>query len=91
MRCSQRSKRQEAVPPVNAHVLTSFIDYTSGSRVPQSGVYEMIHRGQHREAHEVILIKGNLFPRCEGCGEALRFRLLRAAPSIFLNDFASKS
>ena len=92
MRASQKSKRQDAVHPINAHVLTSIIYCTSGSRVPQSGIYEMIHRGRHRQPHEVVLISGNLFPCCEGCGENLRFRLLRAAPYIFHDqDFASDS
>lgn len=92
MRAGHKLKRHEAVRPGNAHLLTSLIYCTSGSRVPQSGIYEMIHRGQHRQAHEVVLISGKLFPRCEGCGEALRFRLLRAAPYILHDvDFASES
>ena len=86
MRASQKSKGQEAAPAVNADAVTSVIPCVSGSRVPESGIYEVIHHGQHRQAHEAVLIGGNLFPRCEGCGEVLRFRLLRTAPYIFQDD-----
>jgi hypothetical protein len=86
LRTSQRSKQQQAVHPVNLHAVTSVIQCVSGSRVIQSGIYEAIHYGPHRQPHEAVLIGGNLFPRCEGCGEVLRFRLLRAVTYIFRDD-----
>ena len=86
MRTSQRSKGQEAVHSASVHAVTSVIQCVSGSRVPQSGIYQAIHYGQHRQPHEAVLIAGNLFPRCEGCGEVLQFRLLRAVPYIFRDD-----
>jgi len=84
---SQKSTRQEAVPSVNVYAVTSLIQGASGSRVPQTGIYEMIHHGQPRQAHEVVLIRGNRFPRCEGCGEDVRFRLLRTTPFVFHGGF----
>ena len=86
MRLSHKSTRQEAVHPVNLHALPSLTQYASGSRVPQTGIYEMIHHGQ-AQAHEVVLIQGNLFPRCEGCRKDVRFRLLRRTPDIFDGGF----
>ena len=86
LRASQGSKGQEAAHPVNVDVVTPVIQCVSGSRVVQSGIYEAIHYGRHRQPHEAVLIAGNLFPRCEGCGEILRFRLLRAVPHIFQDD-----
>jgi len=92
LRASHRSKGQEAVHPVSASVVTSVNQWVSGSRVAHSGIYKAIHYGRHRQPHEAVLIAGSLFPRCEGCGEALRFRLLRAVPHIFEDDdFARNS
>lgn len=94
MKAGRKSKRQEAVLSTDGHGLNghgakSLIQYTTGSRVLQSGIYEIIHHGRHRQAHEAVLISGNPFPRCEGCGEDLKFRLLRAVPYIFHDeDFA---
>lgn len=97
MKASRKSKRQEAVPSgngrrANGNGAKSLIQYTTGSRVSQSGIYEIIHPGRHRQAHEAVLISGNPFPRCEGCGEDLKFRLLRAVPYIFHDeDFAPQT
>jgi len=54
--------------------------YQAGDPVPATGIYEIIPHGQHRQAHEVVLISGDRFPDCEGCREEVRFRLLRTAP-----------
>jgi len=87
MKASQKSTRQEAEHSMNVHAVASFLRSATGSRVPQTGIYEVIHRGRHREAHEAVLIGGNVFPACEGCGESVQFRLLRSVPYIFRGGF----
>ena len=60
--------------------------YRSGDTVRQSGIYEVIHDREHREAHEVVMISGEHFPDCETCKERVRFRLVRTAPYIFQDE-----
>lgn len=52
-----------------------------GEPIQQDGIYRVFHRG-HRLAHEVTLLAGNVFPRCEVCGEGVQFQLLRPAQSL---------
>src|SRR5690348_2006159 len=60
--------------------------YRSGETVRQSGIYEVIHDREHREAHEVVMISSERFPDCETCKEKVRFRLIRTAPYIFQDE-----
>jgi len=60
--------------------------YRAGDTVRQSGIYEVIHDREHREAHEVVMISGEQFPDCETCKEKVRFRLIRTAPYIFQDE-----
>ena len=53
-----------------------------GSKVPESGVYEVIHDDNHAQRHEVTCIEGKRFPPCRTCGENVEFRLVRAANHI---------
>ncbi len=56
--------------------------------MPDSGLYEAIHRGGHRENHPVCVIAGAQFPSCSVCNGNVRFRFLRAASPIeFDEDF----
>jgi len=54
--------------------------YVSGEMVGESGIYR-VHHAPHRLSHAVTLLKGNLFPICAGCADAVHFELLRAAPA----------
>lgn len=66
--------------------------YRAGEVVRQSGIYEVMHDRDHREAHEVVMISGESFPDCETCKEKVRFRLVRTAPYIFQDeDFEEES
>jgi len=66
--------------------------YRCGEVVRQSGIYEVLHDREHREAHEVVMISGENFPDCETCKEKVRFRLVRTAPYIFQDeDFEEES
>jgi hypothetical protein len=48
----------------------------SGALCSQSGIYQVIHR-EHRAPHRALVRVGDTFPRCKGCGEAVRFRLIK--------------
>jgi len=62
--------------------------YRAGDVVKQSGIYEAIHEGAHRDPHDVVMIESDLFPPCDTCSDQVRFRLLRSAPYIFTDaDF----
>ncbi|HLK52573.1 MAG TPA: hypothetical protein VKU42_03910 [Candidatus Angelobacter sp.] len=54
---------------------TSATELQPGKICTQSGVYRVIHLA-HRAPHTVVIRKGDLFPRCNGCGEDVRFRLV---------------
>lgn len=60
--------------------------YRAGDSVRQSGIYEVVHDRDHREAHEVVMISGEHFPDCETCKDKVRFRLVRTAPYIFQDE-----
>lgn len=51
-----------------------------GERVPVSGIYCAFH-DNHRLSHEVTLLAGHVFPRCNQCSFAVHFVLVAAAPA----------
>ena len=55
--------------------------FKPGDSVPQSGIYEAIHRA-HRESHHVTAAGGGIFPECNICNGDVRFRLVRHATPI---------
>jgi hypothetical protein len=57
------------------------MDHRPGSKVPQSGVYTVVHDPKHRERHDVTCIEGRKFPTCKGC-KGLLFRLKCGARHI---------
>ena len=59
--------------------------YQPGDVVPESGVYEATH-SKHRAAHYVSVVSGDTFPGCSVCGGEVRFRFLRSAPPIELDE-----
>lgn len=48
----------------------------SGMRAPETGVYEVEH-GPHRLVHQVTIAADEMFPKCQVCGTAVRFKLVR--------------
>ncbi len=60
--------------------------FRPGETVPESGIYEVVHEGDHRQAHDAVMIIGNQFPSCETCNESVRFRIVRTAPYIFQDE-----
>jgi len=57
--------------------------FLPGAPVPETGIYEVIHDSAHREAHEVVMHRGDPFPPCDQCDMKVRFKLVRTAPYIF--------
>jgi len=51
-------------------------DLLPGELCTQGGVYQIIHHA-HRVPHKALVRKGDRFPRCNGCGAAVRFRLIK--------------
>ena len=46
--------------------------YRSGQRVPQTGLYRVIHY-QHRLPHDAVLTQSDQFPQCNKCGLRVAF------------------
>lgn len=51
--------------------------FKTGTVIPASGIYRVIHSA-HRLPHEVTLLKGETFPKCQKCADDVTFKLLRA-------------
>jgi hypothetical protein len=63
--------------------------FLPGQPVLESGIYEVIHDRGHRQAHEAVMYRDDLFPACDQCDLKVRFKLIRSAPYIFDDeDFA---
>ena len=57
-----------------------------GEIISQSGIYR-VHHSEHRDPHEITLLRGEVFPRCAQCGDAVYFELARVVPGIEERDF----
>lgn len=97
MPCVQRQSsgfrfryRAEGEPPRRGNSRHSSEEHAStfrpGDAVRQTGIYEVIHAGEHRSAHEAVMLSGDVFPECETCLSQVRFHLLRTAPYIFQDE-----
>jgi hypothetical protein len=56
--------------------------HATGETVPTTGIYEVNHT-EHRLPHEVILICGDVFPRCSKCAASVTFIRVRPARAGF--------
>jgi hypothetical protein len=56
--------------------------YQTGTIVPQTGIYRVVHT-THRLPHEAVVIKGQRFPKCQKCANAVLFELVHAAADLF--------
>ena len=57
-------------------------EFKPGDKVPNSGIYRVVHDNAHTEEHEVTCISGKPFPPCNHCGHKVRFVLVRRAIHI---------
>jgi len=56
--------------------------YSSGRRVPHSGLYLAVHGRQHVDTHYVTGICGDVFPSCIECADQVEFRLALSAAHL---------
>ena len=72
------------IEPLNnreaGHQSTALV-YRSGQRVPQTGLYRVIHY-QHRLPHNAVMTEDDLFPQCNKCGLRVAFTLSQTANSL---------
>jgi hypothetical protein len=70
--------------------------FKPGDIVPESGVYRAEHR-RHRLMHTATLAAASRFPRCQQCGEAVDYGLVRRVArgsvlplrsGLFLQEYA---
>lgn len=59
--------------------------FETGAVIPETGTYRVIHPA-HRLPAEVTLVKGEKFPRCAKCADAVRFTLIQATPGKFIDQ-----
>lgn len=59
--------------------------FKTGSFVPETGVYRVVHTA-HRLPAETVILQGECFPRCAKCSEAVLFELAYPAPDLFRSD-----
>ena len=65
--------------------------FLPGQPVLESGIYEVIHDKNHRQAHEAVMHRNDMFPVCDQCELRVRFKLIHSAPYIFDDeDFADE-
>jgi hypothetical protein len=64
----------------NIEALNSEQLFRPSQRIPQTGIYELIHANGN--VNTVVLVREEEFPTCRECGTQVRFRLVRAAPHI---------
>ena len=53
--------------------------YKPGERVPESGIYAVLHDKNHTQQHDITAVKGETFPPCNHCGQHPRFVLKHQA------------
>jgi hypothetical protein len=53
-----------------------------GEKVPESGIYQVLHRNCESQAFEAILLAGHTVPECRLCGSSARYQLIRPIPHI---------
>ena len=56
--------------------------FKPGEKVKKSGIYSVLHDGEHSRAHDVTCVAGKTFPPCGECDEAVRFVLVKHAKSV---------
>jgi hypothetical protein len=60
--------------------------FKPGDKVPNSGIYRVLHDYKHNREHEVTCVAHTTFPPCNKCGHHPRFELVRKAIHIDVDD-----
>jgi hypothetical protein len=82
----RNSKRNLRLVKSQEKILKETKQFRCGDKIPESGIYRVYHRN-HRLAHEVTLLRDQLFPKCTKCEDSVYFELVRSAPDITLEPF----
>ena len=61
--------------------------FKTGAVIPNSGIYRVTH-SSHRLPHEVTLLKGEAFPKCQKCADTVIFKLVRALDDKAVTKFS---
>src|SRR5262249_4175355 len=73
--------------PLRARRATMAIrEYRPGDTIDHSGVYRVVHGGNHTPEHEATILYGKRFPPCNRCGQEPRYYPVRLAPLIDESD-----
>ena len=67
--------------PLRIHLKT----FTTGDLVRASGIYSVTHAA-HRLLPEAALFRGEVFPKCARCCEAVTFQAIREFPGFDLGE-----
>lgn len=59
--------------------------FRAGDSVRIKGIYRVIHYA-HRLPHETAILALKTFPKCNQCGEGVRYRLVRSVGEL-LKDY----
>lgn len=54
----------------------------AGERVPESGIYDVIHRSCPSQVVQALFLRGEVLPECRFCGHKVKFQLDQAMPHI---------
>ena len=66
--------------------------YRPGDLAPVSGIYRVVHGGQHRQPHEALVIRGEQLPACRTCRAMVAFQVVHPVSHITHEwDFAGPS
>jgi hypothetical protein len=56
--------------------------FRPGERIVRSGIYDVTHDQAHVHDHRVTCVFGNSFPKCNHCGDRVRFKLTSYAKDV---------
>jgi len=54
----------------------------AGDRVPESGIYDVIHRNCPSQVIQALFLRGEVLPECRFCAHRVKFQLNQAMPHI---------
>ena len=62
-------------------------EFKPGDECERSGIYRVVHDGEHVQPYEVTVLYGKKFPPCRQCGDHARFLLVGGAQHIDSNEW----
>jgi hypothetical protein len=62
-------------------------EFKPGDECERSGIYRVVHDGDHTQPHELTVVYGRKFPPCRQCGHLSRFLLVTGAQHVDSNEW----